>query len=129
MKKLFFVIPTDVYWLPNKNAKGYTRTTQKGKWCKKYREYEQWKDYVYNCFLQQNTEINIKYKTKIIIDMKLYYNNDKKSDPSNVFKGIEDALADTKNQTRLYKSDNYCIGSFDFFYDKNNPRVEVEITF
>lgn len=47
-----------------------------------------------------------------------YFANDSRSDPDNVQKGVADAL---------FKNDKYVAGSYDFAFDKENPRVEVEI--
>ena len=126
-----FTVKTSMF--PNKNPKGYTRSTQRGYWDKSVIEYEKWKDWVAKCFLDQCGNIRVNDKAKVKLDVMIYYFNNRKSDPSNVFKGIEDALADKKHrrikriEKRLYKNDNYTIGKFDFAYDKEDPRVEIKI--
>jgi len=122
-----FTILTD--HLPNKNPLGYTRTTQRAKFDPKYRQYEEWKDWVWITFIQQvGNTYRIPDKQKFFLSVTIYYHNDRRSDPSNVFKGIEDALGDSKNKgKRLYKNDKWATGSFDFSFDTQNPRVECEI--
>jgi len=128
-----FTVKTDQF--PNRNPKGYTRTTQKGFWDKKTRDYEKWKDFVALCFKNQCGGLRVEDKQKVKIVTQIFYYNNRKSDPSNVHKGIEDALADKLHkkigvrEERLYKNDNFAIGEFDFDYDKENPRVEVSIYF
>ncbi len=56
-------------------------------------------------------------KTKV--DIVIYFKNYAHGDPSNIHKAIEDAL---------FANDKYCSGSFDYFYDTINPRVEVTIS-
>ncbi len=114
-----FVVPTD------KNAVPYKRTTQRQKWCdKRYMKYLQFKDLVRTCFVgtfckypHQILKNNQKYK----MDIKIYFYDKTHGDSDNVFKGIADAIF-TKPL-----NDKYLCGSFDFFYDKEDPRVEVSI--
>ncbi len=123
-----FIIKTDQF--PNKNPLGYTRTTQRGRFDPKYRLYEAWKDWVWLSFSQQvRNWKRIPDKQKFFLSTMIYYNNDVRADPSNVFKGIEDALADSKkkHQDRLYKDDKWATGRFEFQFDPKNPRVECMI--
>ena len=41
------------------------------------------------------------------------------SDPDNIFKACADSL---------FACDKYLIGSFDYFYDAVNPRIEIKIS-
>lgn len=116
-----------VVYCNNNNPIGYTRTTQKSKWNENSIKYEIWKRVVANTFLNECPNLRVPKRTKCKLEIMIYYKNDIKSDPDNVFKGIADALSDTKLEKRLYKNDNYITGSFDFNYDKSNPRVLVSI--
>ena len=58
---------------------------------------------------------------KYYVDVVAYYKDKKHGDTDNVAKGINDAIF----QKPL--SDKYVAGSYDFFYDKENPRVEIKI--
>ena len=120
------------------NVKGnpipYHRTTQGSKWSEAHRRYESWKGYVVNSFLLSNGAIycwaacenlascrkplTSKKGEKWRIDIVIYFANERRGDCVNIMKGIEDAL---------FHDDKYVTGSYDFFYDKENPRVEVEI--
>ncbi len=122
-----FTIQTEKF--PNKNPLGYTRTTQRAKFDPKYRLYEEWKDWVWLTFIRQlGNEYRIPDKTKFFLHTMIYYHNDRRSDPSNVFKGIEDALGDSRKKgERLYKNDKWATGGFDFEINPKNPRVECEI--
>lgn len=104
----------------------YKRTTQAAKFCPKYKVYQQYKDRVIASFLEQckgdwgcpKPLTTVKgQKTKL--DIKIYFKNFAHGDPSNIHKGIEDAL---------FANDKYCAGSFDYDYDAKNPRVEVRIS-
>lgn len=142
-KYISFTIPVKGFiQRPDKNPVGYTRTTQRGaKFDPKARLYEAWKDYVWSCcndaIIDSGCDELPEKNQKVRLDMMIYYKNNSKSDASNIFKGIEDALAHKKMKLgrkmivqteRVYENDNYCIGSFDFDYDKENPRVEVKIS-
>lgn len=130
---MYFVIPC-IDW-PNKNPVGYTRTTQKAKHISKsYKRYEAWKQFVWDCVPKEVLRFDKREKFMLLI--KIYYNNDIRSDPSNVFKGIEDALAHYKRniagkqvviQERCYHDDKYGTGAFIWSYDRENPRVEVKL--
>lgn len=129
-----FTIDTSGY--PNNNPPGYTRSTQKSKWDEKKIIYEKWKDQVADCFKKSCNNLRLVKSQKSQLKVMIFYSNNRKSDPSNVFKGIEDALADKKIKYkgkviaidhRLYADDNWNSGAFDFSFDSDCPRVEVEI--
>ena len=107
---------------------GYKRTTQRGKFCDEdYHRYQAYKFHVVNCFLEQCTgdwghpkPLTTTKGQKTRVDIMIYFNSKgmRHGDPSNVYKGIEDAL---------FTVDKYICGSFDFQYD-SNPRVEITIS-
>lgn len=111
---------------PLGNPLGYHRATQGSKWNDKYKRYQAWKDHVCDAMRDAG---HLPYTIRkplttdkavwTRMDIKIYFANDARSDPDNVWKGIADALFD---------NDKYLSGSFDFDYDKQNPRVEVEIS-
>ena len=55
---------------------------------------------------------------KIYMALDIFFRNKKHPDPDNIFKAFADAL---------FKNDNRVAGSFDFFFDPENSRVEVKI--
>ena len=108
------------------NPVGYKRTTQAGcKFDKGYKRYQAYKQTVINAFVEKyGGDRNTKPLTtvrgeKTRVDIKIYFRDYTHGDPSNVHKGIEDAL---------FANDKYCCGSFIFDYDKINPRVEITIS-
>ncbi len=114
-----FTIPTQG------NAVPYKRTTQRQKWCdENYKKYQAFKKNVRELFIF----IYGKYPHQVFnkgekyyLDIKIYFYDKKHGDSDNVFKGIADAIfAKPLNDKNI-------AGSFDFFYDKENPRVEVKI--
>lgn len=103
----------------------YHRTTQGSYWNASSKRYLSWKNYVVKSFCDQ---LNIKddgrkpiKKSAEKLNMKLhiYFKDKTHGDSDNVFKGIADAL---------FENDKYLSGSFDYSYDKENPRVEVWIS-
>ena len=112
------------------HPKGYTRTTQRGcRFDEKYRAYQDYKDFVVECFLESfpdwefpvsgNKKPLTSTKTKRVrLEVFIHFENLRHSDPSNVVKGIEDAL---------FCCDKFVSGCWDFDYDKEFPRVEVKI--
>lgn len=114
-----FTIPTQ------KNAVPYMRTTQKQKYRdKNYPRYLAWKAYVRTRFIQKTNKYPhqvFKKNQKYYMDIKIYFYDKTHGDSDNVYKGINDALFNEP------LNDKYIAGSFDFFYDKENPRVEVSI--
>lgn len=126
---------------PNMNPKGYTRTTQKSKaFSRSALEYETWKSHVWESVIQEGRRQGIDLPRaqdgeKIFLYMHITYNNDVRSDPSNVFKGVEDALADVKVKKhgngfiipRIYKDDKNVEGSFSFEHNPRTPGVSISI--
>ena len=55
---------------------------------------------------------------KIYMALNIWFRSGKHADPDNVFKAFADAL---------FKNDNRVAGFFDFFFNPENPRVEVKI--
>lgn len=80
------------------------------------KRYRAWKEFVRICSLQ--VKFNRNPIDKIRLDVMIYFKNKKHPDPENVRKGIQDAL---------FENDKYVIGCYDFDYDKDDPRCEVEI--
>lgn len=110
------------------NPIGYTRTTQKSKWNKQSIRYEKWKQYVWFSLLGHQQE-RYRYQGKTVVECTIWFANKKHADSGNVVKGIADALSDSKQYgERLYKNDNKVLERVkDFFYDKAEPRVFVDI--
>ena len=112
------------------NPVPYKRTTQGGTWDKGYKKYQQWKAQVQACCIQQAPKKLqfqwVKMGGKHIIDRKapfwvrtvIFFKDRTHSDPDNVHKGINDAL---------FKNDKYVSGEYWFFYDIEDPRVEVSV--
>ena len=61
-------------------------------------------------------------KKKYYVHIVAYYKDFTHGDTDNVAKGINDAIF----QKPL--NDKYISGSYDYFYDKEKPRVEVRFT-
>ena len=107
------------------NALPYTRTTQRAKYSAKYARYQGWKDYVRMCFEEYtgiacNPYQMLEVPVKAYLHTRIYFANKKHADPDNVQKGIEDAI---------FKNDKYVAGTYDFDYDKKNPRVICDLIF
>ena len=85
--------------------------------------YMKWKEHVFLCaslvrkYFPYNLEV-FSFSGKLYMDVMIYFPNGKHGDPDNVWKGVADSL---------FKNDNKVAGSFDFDYDKKNPRCEVRI--
>jgi Holliday junction resolvase RusA-like endonuclease len=91
----------------------------KGGQITKYRaihRYWEYKNKVQLCSLQVKFDRNPQEKMYIHID--IYFRNKKHGDPDNIIKCVLDAIFD---------NDKYVAPCCDFFYDKDNPRVEVSI--
>lgn len=107
------------------NPVPYKRTTQKQKFKdSEYQKYLSWKMKVIRAFVDKFKKLpkNVFSKDdKYYVNIIAYYKDKTHGDTDNIAKGINDAIF----QKPL--NDKYIAGSYDFFYDKNNPRVEVEI--
>lgn len=114
---------------PQGNPIGYHRTTQGSYWNAGSKRYKAWKDYVAACYersmpsqRRSTASINqkpIASKEKHYLRTMIYFANNARPDPDNVQKGIADAL---------FQNDKNVAGSYDFAFDKERPRVEVQIT-
>lgn len=108
-----------------KNAVPYKRTTQRQMYKDLgYQKYQRWKTLVKKAFMAEFGKYPkqvFKKNEKYYMDIKIYFFNKAHGDSDNVFKGISDALFEKP------LNDKFIAGSFDFFYDKEKPRVEVEI--
>ena len=106
------------------NPVPYKRTTQRAKFVdKEYQRYQKWKAKVLSDFIKAFKTYPhrvFQHKKKYYVDIVVYYKNKAHGDTDNVYKGILDAIfAKPLN-------DKYICGSMDYFYDKDNPRVEIE---
>jgi len=105
----------------------YKRTTQNSKWTDaNYKRYQCYKDAIVLAFLEQceGNWNHIKPLTtvrgqKTKVELMIYFKNFAHGDSDNVMKGLLDAL---------FECDKYVSGSFDFDYDRINPRIEVKIS-
>lgn len=107
---------------PKGNPIPYLRTTQRSsRFNEKAKRYHAWKDYVrFAAFgdggYGADRQLDPLYKSYMSIVV--FFANKKHADPDNIFKGIADAM---------FFNDKYLAGTFDYHYDKENPRVEVKI--
>ena len=108
------------------NALGYHRTTQRLKFGDAAIRYNEWKEHVVAAYVDAGGLVNAygykpldTGKRKWLLRTMTYFATDHRPDPDNVQKGIADAL---------FVNDKYVVGSYDFAFDKENPRVEVEIS-
>jgi Holliday junction resolvase RusA-like endonuclease len=101
----------------------YKRTTQRQKFKdREYQKYVRWKNKIYDEFIKTFKRYPhqvFKPKKKYYVDLTVYYKDKVHGDTDNVFKGVLDAVF----QKPL--NDKYICGSMDYFYDKDNPRVEI----
>jgi len=120
------------------NPIGYTRVTQRSRWNRRARRYEEWKDYVWLSLLQLGfVEIpRFENNEKVIVECMIYFTSKRRPDPGNVVKGIVDALADKKiklndkvieTEKRLYPNDRNVIERVVDFDYSDQPRVEVMV--
>jgi hypothetical protein len=109
----------------DKNPVPYTRTTQRAKFKDPaYQKYAAWKKFVIATCLAEAGKTSmipglLDGKKKTRLNCTCFFINKRHGDPENIRKGIQDAL---------FANDKYVWGSVDFFYDKESPRVEIEIT-
>ena len=108
------------------NPVPYKRTTQRQKYVDEdYKKYQQWKAIVYFSFIKQLGKAPqnfFKKDQKYYVDIMIYFKDRTHGDSDNIMKGVLDAIF----QKPL--TDKYIAGSFDYQYDKKNPRVEVKIS-
>lgn len=107
------------------NPVPYKRTTQRGKWNKKYKKYLEWKGLIFDTFTEKFKTLPeniIKKGIKYHVSTMIYFKDKRHGDPDNVQKGIKDSIF------RSPLSDKYCSGDYDFDYDPINPRVIIRIS-
>lgn len=107
------------------NPVPYKRTTQKQKFVdESYKKYQAYKVEIIKAFVKETdsipSEVLSKYK-KYYVDIVAYYKDKKHADTDNVAKGVNDAIFAKP------LSDKYVSGSYDYYYDKENPRLCVRI--
>lgn len=115
------------------NPRGYVRTTQRGKWVSlAFRRYQQYQGVIVAALLDAYPDpglrrncvvsgkpIVVSKSEKYRLRLRVFYANDRRPDPSQVLKAVEDAVfAPDKNVES-------CV-AYDF--DPVAPRVEVAIT-
>ena len=124
----------------DKSPMGYKRTTLKSKWDPEYKKYIDWCAYVRSTFesnFPDHEMLRIRKRKKwysyaflgkgLHIDDRytlrtwIWFKNDVRPDAPNVTKGIADAL--------FLEDKQVLEQSLGYEFDKNNPRVEVEIQF
>ena len=120
MKKIEFTIKC------KSNPVPYKRTTRAKKFVDTdYHRYLDWKEKVRRVFskkFESDPEYILQKKTKYYLNITIYFKDLTHADSSNILKGIEDAIF----QKPL--NDKYIVPRVkDYYYDKENPRVEVEI--
>jgi Holliday junction resolvase RusA-like endonuclease len=116
MPSLAFTVPGDPI--------GYVRTTRRQKFVdERWKRYQTWKNRVTESAGRQVLAIVGALearKARVTMALGIHYRSDaRRPDPDNVWKGIADAL---------FKQDRNVVGSFDFAFDAEAPRVEVKIT-
>lgn len=91
--------------------------------------YLDWKSYVQQC-CYFTAQINgrralkaeilniVKQDRKVQLDCMIYFADKKHGDPDNIRKAIQDAI---------FANDKYVVGSVDYQYDREKPRVEITI--
>lgn len=83
------------------------------------RRYLTWKDWVYANAVKAMPYYDNSPKNKVYLDIMIYFESKVHGDADNIWKGIADAM---------FKSDKNVVGSFDFEFSKDNPRIEVKLT-
>jgi len=119
MQVIFFEVKT------GKNPVPYKRTTQKQKFVDtEYKKYLEYKNLIVAEFTKTMGKLPsgiLKKDKKYFVDVVCYYKDKTHGDTDNVAKGVNDALF----QKPL--SDKYIAGTYDYYYDKENPRLCVRI--
>lgn len=114
------------------------RTTQGTQWTPQAIRYREWKGFVVSKFIDliqgmpreermlytevidlSGTKPIKKMKSKIVMDLMIYFKDESHADCDNVFKGIADAL---------FMNDKYLAGSFDYKMAEQG-RVDITIKF
>jgi hypothetical protein len=118
---MIFTITND-----GKNPVPYKRTTQRQKYVDRdYKKYLDWKNRVLKAFVLANNNklpsMTLARDTKYYVDIICYFKDKTHGDTDNIAKGINDSIFSKP------LNDKYIAGSYDYFYDKDNPRVTVEI--
>ena len=107
------------------NPTPYKRTTQRQKFVdENYKKYVAYKNLIIAEFVKKYKCLPhklLKPKTKYYVNVTAYYKDLKHADTDNVAKGVNDALFSKP------LSDKYIAGSYDYFYDKVNPRLEIQV--
>lgn len=120
MNEIQFTVKCNGY-----NPIPYKRTTQRQKFADPgYKKYLDWKSTIYAEFcktMRKEPHLLLLPKTKYYVKVIAYYKDMTHGDTDNVAKAVNDAIF----QKPL--NDKYISGSYDYFYDKLNPRVEVII--
>jgi len=91
--------------------------------------YLEWKVYVEQCCyytsqidgrkaLKAEILSTVRQDRKVQLDCMIYFANKRHGDPDNIRKSIQDAI---------FANDKYVVGSVDYQYARENPRVEVRI--
>lgn len=125
MNPQFKALKITVYGCPV----GAVRTTQRGKWNEDFLRYGQYKGTVVQAFMNaggswssRDNHKPIMYDSTVkpIVAIKCYFANGRHPDCDNVFKAVTDAL---------FCNDTNVVGSMDYDYDQENPRVLIEISY
>lgn len=109
----------------NMNPVPYTRTTQRAKFSATYKKYQEWKKNVVAAFVNKTGKLPhqiLSKDKKYRVDVVSYFKDKKHGDPDNIAKSVNDSIF----QAPL--NDKYVCGSYDFDYDKLEPRVEIKIS-
>ena len=108
------------------NPVPYKRTTQRQKFVDAgYKKYLTYKSLIYATFIKafsKHPHQLLEKKTKYYVNILIFFKDKKHGDSDNIYKGVLDAIF----QKPL--NDKYIAGSFDYFYDKENPRIEIKIS-
>ena len=108
-----------------KNPVPYKRTTQKQKFVDtEYKKYQSYKSSIIAEFIKATGKQPHKIlspNTKYYVDVVAYFKDKTHGDTDNIAKGVNDAIF----QKPL--SDKYIAGTYDYYYDKENPRLCVRI--
>lgn len=108
-----------------KNPTPYKRTTQKQKFVdKEYKKYQEYKSLIVAEFIKETGKqphMILEPKAKYYVDVVAYYKDKTHGDTDNIAKGVNDAIFARP------LSDKYIAGTYDYYYDAENPRLCVRI--